>query len=124
MSRLFPKFSRSRLTRVTLEAGAALAALATLAVFGSAPASADALQDQLLDVAKRRKLSSDDLFAAASTYTPTTKRDEFLCLNSGGQAGSVIVYGVPSMRILKYIPTAAPDSTTGFNYDEQSKGIL
>lgn len=81
-------------------------------------------KDKLLDIAKKRGLSSDDLFAAASTFTPANKKDEFVCLNSGGQAGSVIAYGVPSMRILKYIPTTSPDSATGFHYEEQNKEIM
>ncbi len=50
---------------------------------------------------KRRALTQQDLLAAAKTYVPTGKRDDFLAFSSGGQSGQVIVYGIPSMRILK-----------------------
>src|SRR5687768_5292069 len=71
--------------------------------------------DRLLEIAKKRGLSTEDIASAAKTYTPPGKKDDYMCLNSGGQAGSVIVYGVPSMRILKYIPTGAAESSTGYN---------
>jgi nitrous-oxide reductase len=82
-----------------------------------------AIEKRLLAIAKERKLSAEDLLAAASTYTPAGKDDEFVCLNSGGQASSVVVYGVPSMRILKYIANGAPDSASGYGFDVQSKAI-
>jgi nitrous-oxide reductase len=44
---------------------------------------------------KARGLSQQDLLAAAKTYVPTGKRDEFVAFSSGGQSGQVIVYGVP-----------------------------
>lgn len=76
------------------------------------------IKEQLLGIAKERNLSGDDLVSAMATYP--RPEEEYLCLNSGGQAGSVIAYSVPSMRVLKYIPTTAPDSATGFRYDEES----
>jgi nitrous-oxide reductase len=94
---------------------------------GALPAAAEVSSETtqaLLKIAKERGLSTDDLYAAASTYTPTSRKDEFVCLNSGGQAASMIAYGVPSMRILKYVPTGAPDSAAAFNYDQESKKIF
>ncbi len=82
------------------------------------------LKGELLELAKARSLTSDDMMAAVSTYTNAKQKDEFVCLNSGGQAASVIVYAVPSMRILKYIPTSAPDSAAGFQFDEQSRATM
>lgn len=79
---------------------------------------------KLLDIAKERKLSAEDLAAAAATYTSAKQKDEFICANSGGQAASVIMYAVPSMRILKYVPTGAPDSAEGFNFDFESKKMF
>ena len=64
--------------------------------------------DTLQDVMKQRNLSQQDLLAAAKTYTPTGGRDEFLAISSGGQSGQLIVYGIPSMRILKYIGVFTP----------------
>ena len=54
----------------------------------------------LEEVMKERGLTQKDVLAAAKTYTPTGGRDEFIVFSSGGQSGQLIVYGVPSMRIL------------------------
>lgn len=89
------------------------------------PALAEAnLSDQLLSIAKNRNLKPEDLLSAAQTYTPAGKKDEFLCINSGGQAGSAILYGVPSMRIYKYVPTAAHDPASGYLHDLQTKAMV
>lgn len=82
------------------------------------------LSDEVLSIAKERKLSPEDIYSAVKTFTPANKKDEFLCFNSGGQAGSVVVYGVPSMKIYKYIPTAAADPATGYLHDEHSKKMV
>ncbi|HIP95153.1 MAG TPA: cytochrome C, partial [Leucothrix sp.] len=66
-------------------------------------AAASVSAESLQDVMKARGLTEKDILAAAKTYTPTGGRDEFLAFSSGGQSGQVIVYGIPSMRILKYI---------------------
>ncbi len=81
-------------------------------------------QDALQDVMKRRNLSQQDLLAAAKTYVPTGKRDEFYVFSSGGQSGQVIVYGIPSMRILKYIGVFTPEPWQGYGFDESSKAVL
>ena len=77
----------------------------------------------LLAIAEARGLSTEDMVSAVSTYPRPGGEEEFLCLNSGGQASSIVAYTVPSMRIVKYIPTTAPDSATGFHYDEESRAI-
>ena len=56
--------------------------------------------ENLEQVMERRGLTQKDLLAAAKTYTPTGGRDEYLAFSSGGQSGQMIVYGIPSMRIL------------------------
>ncbi|MCB1336903.1 MAG: hypothetical protein KDK10_05400, partial [Maritimibacter sp.] len=56
-----------------------------------------------------RGLTQQDLLAAAKTYTPTGGRDEFIAFSSGGQSGQIMVYGVPSMRILKYVSVFTPE---------------
>jgi nitrous-oxide reductase len=43
--------------------------------------------ETLQDVMKRRALTQQDLLAAAKTYVPTGKRDDFLAFSSGGQSG-------------------------------------
>lgn len=91
----------------------------------SGPALAEGnLSEQLLSIAKNRNLKPEDLLSAAQTYTPAGKKDEFLCINSGGQAASAILYGVPSMRIYKYVPTAAHDPASGFLHDTQTKQMV
>jgi nitrous-oxide reductase len=80
--------------------------------------------DSLQDVMKARGLSQQDLLAAAKTYVPTGGRDEFIAISSGGQSGQLIVYGIPSMRILKYIGVFTPEPWQGYGFDEESKKVL
>jgi len=98
----------------------ALLMAAGLGLAAAASWSAESLQD----VMKRRSLSQQDLLAAAKTYVPTGKRDDYIVFSSGGHAGQVIVYGVPSMRILKYIGVFTPEPWQGYGYDEESKKVL
>lgn len=80
--------------------------------------------ETLDEVMARRGLSQQDLVAAAKTYTPTGGRDEFIVFSSGGQSGQIMVYGVPSMRILKYVSVFTPEPWQGYGFDEESKAIL
>ena len=80
--------------------------------------------ESLDDVMKRRGLTEKDVLAAAKTYTPTGGRDEFLAFSSGGQSGQVMVYGIPSMRILKYIGVFTPEPWQGYGFDDESKKVL
>ncbi|MBU0500522.1 MAG: Sec-dependent nitrous-oxide reductase [Gammaproteobacteria bacterium] len=81
-------------------------------------------QGQLDAVMKARGLTEKDVLAAAKTYTPTGGRDEYLAFSSGGQSGQVIVYGIPSMRILKYIGVFTPEPWQGYGFDDESKAVL
>jgi nitrous-oxide reductase len=90
--------------------------------FGAATTAWSA--ESLQDVLKRRGLSQQDVLAAAKTYVPTGKRDEFVAFSSGGQSGQIIVYGIPSMRILKYIGVFTPEPWQGYGFDENSKAVL
>ncbi|MDT8282718.1 MAG: cytochrome C, partial [Gammaproteobacteria bacterium] len=78
----------------------------------------------LEQVMKDRGLTQKDILAAAKTYTPTGGRDEYLAFASGGQSGHVIVYGIPSMRILKYIGVFTPEPWQGYGFDDESKKVL
>ena len=78
----------------------------------------------LKKIMKDRGLSQQDLIRAAKTYLPTGGRDEFIVFSSGGQSGQVIVYGVPSMRILKYIAVFTPEPWQGYGYDVDSLKVL
>lgn len=79
---------------------------------------------ELTDIMKKRNLSEQDVLAAAKTYVPSGRRDDFIVFSSGGQSGQVIVYGVPSMRIYKYIGVFTPEPWQGYGYDEESKKVL
>ncbi len=99
-----------------------MASVAT-SVLGLAAGSALA-QDALQDVMQARGLTEKDILAAAKTYTPTGGRDEYLAFSSGGQSGQMIVYGVPSMRILKYIAVFTPEPWQGYGFDDESKAVM
>lgn len=94
--------------------------LVMLGAFAFQAIAADTLQD----VMKERKLSEKDVLAAAKTYQPSGKKDEYVVFSSGGQSGQVIVYGVPSMRIYKYIAVFTPEPWQGYGFDDESKAIL
>ena len=79
---------------------------------------------ELEKVIKERGLTKTDMLAAAKTYTPTGKKDEYVVFSSGGQSGQLIVYGVPSMRILKYVGVFTPEPWQGWGFDKHSKEIL
>ena len=68
---------------------------------------------------KERGLSEADVSAALKTYMPTGKKDDYYLFSSGGQSGQVIVIGIPSMRILKYIAVFTPEPWQGWGYGDQ-----
>ena len=79
----------------------------------------------LQEVMQQRGLTENDLLAAAKIYHPSGLKDEYVFFSSGGQSGQVIVYGVPSMRILKYIAVFTPKPCQGYGYGEvESMEIL
>ncbi|GAB6051243.1 Sec-dependent nitrous-oxide reductase [Magnetospira thiophila] len=97
--------------------------LAVALGFGLAASGASA-QDNLQQIMQDRGLTQKDILAAAKTYVPTGKRDEFLAFSSGGQSGQIIVYGIPSMRILKYVAVFTPEPWQGYGFDDESKAVL
>ena len=99
--------------------------LVSLLVGASVAASFSYAADgELQKVMKARGLSEIDVVRAAKTYNPSGARDEFVVFSSAGQAGQMIVYGVPSMRILKYIGVFTPEPWQGYGFDEESKKVL
>jgi len=76
------------------------------------------------DLMKQRGLSEADVSAALQTYTPTGKKDEYLTFASGGHGGNMIVIGVPSMRVLKYVGVFTPEPWQGYGYGDQSGAVL
>jgi len=96
-----------------------MAAIGTLISVSMASA-----QSELEKVMKERGLTQQDLLAAAKTYTPSGGRDKYIVFSSGGQSGQMLVYGVPSMRILKYIGVFTPEPWQGYGFDDESKAVL
>ncbi|GIW73098.1 MAG: hypothetical protein KatS3mg102_2640 [Planctomycetota bacterium] len=86
---------------------------------GGAPAGSTVAQ-----LMQERGLSEADVEAALKTYTPTGKHDEYLLFASGGHAGNLIVIGLPSMRILKYVAVFTPEPWQGFAYGDQTNELL
>jgi nitrous-oxide reductase len=66
------------------------------------------------EIMQERNLTPDEAEAALKTFVPPGKYDDFVMFTSGGHRGSVLLYGIPSMRLLKEIPVYAPDSWQGW----------
>jgi nitrous-oxide reductase len=98
-------------------------ALASCSSNRSATTSGEA-STSITDLMKARNLSEADVNAALKTYTPTGRPDEYLAFSSGGQSGQVLVLGLPSMRILKYIAVFTPEPWQGYGFDDQTKAVL
>lgn len=81
-------------------------------------------QPALQKVMQERGLTEKDILAAAKTYVPTGGRDEYVVASSGGQSGQLIIYGIPSMRILKYVAVFTPEPWQGYGFDDESKAVL
>ncbi len=75
-------------------------------------------------IIKERGLKPEDITAALKTYVPTGKKDKYVMFASGGHSGQVVVIGVPSMRILKYIGVFTPEPWQGYGFDNDSKEML
>lgn len=103
--------------------GAALAGMVPACSAPSAPQSAPGGPSQAGgDIAKLmadRGLTEADVSAALKTYTPSGKKDEYLIMASGGHGGNLIVIGVPSMRILKYVAVFTPEPWQGYGYGDK-----
>ncbi|MDH3729187.1 MAG: nitrous-oxide reductase, partial [Myxococcales bacterium] len=69
-------------------------------------------------------MSEADVSAALQTFTPTGKKDDYYTFASGGHGGNLIVIGVPSMRILKYVGVFTPEPWQGYGYGDQSNEVL
>jgi len=103
--------------------------LATACVDAATPPSAQAstagVQGQSLqELMQARGLTEADVNAALKTYTPSGKKDEYFIFASGGHGGNLIVIGVPSMRILKYVAVFTPEPWQGYGYGDQTNDLL
>lgn len=81
-------------------------------------------ESKFQEIMKKRGLTEEDALAALKVYNPSGKHDEYYVFVGGGQSGQVLVYGVPSMRPLKYIGVFTPEPWQGYGFDTDSKEIL
>ncbi len=75
-------------------------------------------------IARARELTPDDVVAALKTYVPSGKLDEYVLFSSTGQAGQVLVIGIPSMRLLKVIGVFTPEPWQGWGYSQDTQAVL
>lgn len=94
---------------------AVMSAAATVLAVMAGSALGQSMND-VQAIAKERGLSTADLLAAAKTYTPSGKKDDFVIFSSGGHSGQVHVIGVPSMRLLRTIAVFTPEPWQGWGY--------
>jgi len=81
-------------------------------------------QQTLADVKKTRGLNDEDVLAAAKTFMPRGGRDEYFAFVGSGNSGTMIVYGLPSMRIYKYVGVFSPEPWQGYGFDDESTLML
>ncbi|MBL8762745.1 MAG: Sec-dependent nitrous-oxide reductase [Phycisphaerae bacterium] len=78
----------------------------------------------LTKIANERQLNVDDLMAAAKTFTPSGRHDEYVLFSSGGQSGQVFAIGVPSMRLLRSIAVFTPESWQGYGFGGKDDHVI
>ncbi len=81
-------------------------------------------QQTLDDVKKARGLNDNDVLAAVKTFMPRGGRDEYFSIVGTGNSGTMIVYGIPSMRIYKYVGVFSPEPWQGYGFDDESSLML
>ncbi|MDD5304575.1 MAG: cytochrome C, partial [Elusimicrobia bacterium] len=109
----------------TTAAGLALFAVAQLGSGKIFAQMSGGLGSSLEAIIKARELSPDDVEAALKTFVPPGSYDEYYMFASGGQAGNIEVFGVPSMRLMKNIAIFAPDPWQGYGQgDDESKKLF
>lgn len=110
--------------------GAAILGAAALLVRGPGTGPVGVSQaaptgNPLDEIMQQRGLTPDEAEAALKTFVPPGKYDDFVMITSGGHRGSIMLYGIPSMRLLKEIPVYAPDSWQGWGQgDVESDEVL
>ena len=97
--------------------------IASLMLF-ALPQTASGQQQSLEDVKTERGLNDADVLGAVKTFMPRGGRDEYFSFVGTGNAGSMIVYGIPSMRIYKYVGVFAPEPWQGYGFDDESMLLL
>lgn len=81
-------------------------------------------QETLAAVKKARGLTDQDVLASVKTFMPRGGRDEYFSIVGTGNSGTMIVYGIPSMRIYKYVGVFSPEPWQGYGFDDESSLML
>ena len=97
---------------------------APVATVEPAATGAPDLSGDAAAIAQARGLTPDDVTAALKTYIPSGKLDEYVLFSSTGQAGQVLVIGIPSMRLLKVIGVFTPEPWQGWGYSRDTQAVL
>jgi nitrous-oxide reductase len=83
-----------------------------------------ALPGDLRGLVSERGLTPDQVSAALQTFVPPGKYDDYLMFASGGQGGQMLVFGLPSMRLLRVIGVFAPEPWQGYGFSRESREVL
>ncbi|MBI4459277.1 MAG: nitrous-oxide reductase, partial [Acidobacteria bacterium] len=62
----------------------------------------------------RQDQAAEQAAAALQVYVPVGKLDKYYAFLSGGQSGSVFIYGLPSGRLIRSIPVFEPRAAYGY----------
>jgi nitrous-oxide reductase len=62
--------------------------------------------------------------AASKVYVAPGQHDEYYAFLSGGFNGQIGVYGLPSGRLLKFLPVFSQNPENGWGYNEETKPML
>src|ERR1051325_3757221 len=63
---------------------------------------------------KKQKETAQNATAAQQVYVPPGKLDDYYAILSGGQSGSMFIYGIPSCRFIKEIAVFEPRAGQGY----------
>ena len=118
--------NRTTLRVLAAVTGAAMTVSCARKQTGQAPSTAAtaAPATPIEEIIRERNLTPDEAAAALKVFVPPGRYDDFVMVTSGGHRGSVMLYGIPSMRLLKEVPVYAADSWQGWAQGEASSGEM
>ena len=118
--------NRTTLRVLAAVTGAAMTVSCARKQTGQAPSTAAtaAPATPIEEIIRERNLTPDEAAAALKVFVPPGRYDDFVMVTSGGHRGSVMLYGIPSMRLLKEVPVYSPDSWQGWAQGEASSGEM
>ena len=114
-----------RRTRLMIAAALVLAlAVVILAGRSGGPTAAQSVPRDLQALIKAKNLTPEQVRAAIQTFVPPGQYDEYLMFASGGQSGHVLVFGLPSMRLLRVIGVFSPEPWQGYGFSRETREVL